>query len=138
MPSMPCQQGARGGSCQVARAQRGSNAHLGQSLGSAHANHRAEGTGVREELEMVELMECLQMLVDEAKETAGQWSRRLEAATGQGADLEVKSTILPLIIYSDIFNVSESCNIGSKSVWGWDDEPGWGSARPKCSSTAHN
>eukprot|EP01052_Picozoa_sp_SAG31_P007714 SAG31_NODE_372_length_16598_cov_44.705982_5_plen_41_part_00 len=29
------------------------------------------------------------MLVDEAKETAGQWSRRLEVATGQGADLEV-------------------------------------------------
>eukprot|EP01052_Picozoa_sp_SAG31_P032562 SAG31_NODE_3581_length_4100_cov_7.299675_3_plen_350_part_00 len=89
MPSMPCQQGARGGSCQVARAQRGSNAHLGQSLGSARANHRAEGTGVSEELELVELMECLQMLVDEAKEMAGQWSRRLEVVAGQGADLEV-------------------------------------------------
>ena len=44
-PSKPCQLGARGGSCQVAHAQRGSSAHLGQSLGSARANHREEGIG---------------------------------------------------------------------------------------------
>eukprot|EP01052_Picozoa_sp_SAG31_P047708 SAG31_NODE_9670_length_1243_cov_2.182692_2_plen_56_part_00 len=34
-------------------------------------------------------MECLQMLVDEALETADQWRRRLEVETGQGADLKV-------------------------------------------------
>eukprot|EP01052_Picozoa_sp_SAG31_P053275 SAG31_NODE_13575_length_860_cov_0.950066_1_plen_153_part_01 len=88
MPSMPWPQV---GSDKATRAQRGSGAHLGQSLGSARTDHRDDGAGGFEKHEMMHRrqMQGLKMLVEDAREDFNKWRLRLEVAQDKGGDLEV-------------------------------------------------
>eukprot|EP01052_Picozoa_sp_SAG31_P036791 SAG31_NODE_4643_length_3076_cov_6.399059_1_plen_124_part_10 len=113
MPSMPWQQV---GSSQVARAQRGSGAHLGQSLGSARTDHRDDGAGGFEEWEM---MQGLEMLVEDAREDFIQWRQRLEVAQDKGDDLEVLCFCVDRL--EDAQDWWQAC--------GWVFEEAWGEER---------